>query len=264
MPSILSKSLWDQRRGLFWWFVGIAALGVLTVLLYPSIGAAPEMEELFADLPPVAEVFVGDIIDITSPEGYLQSQLYAMVVPLLFMIYTIAQGSGAIAGEERTGTMDILLANPVRRWQVVVEKFGTMLVGGAVLAVAMWLSIMVGALIVDMQIGLLRLAEATIGALLLAYAFGAFALLLGSATGQRGLSIGVSAGVGVAVYLLNGFALIVDWLEPFRVLSLFYYYLGNDPLNNGLDPWHTLVLVLLTLILLAASMYAFQRRDVQV
>lgn len=264
MPSILTKSLWDQRRGLLWWFLGIAALGIITVALYPSVGAAPEMELLFEDLPPVAEVFVGEIVDITSPEGYLNSQLYAMVVPLLFMIYTIAQGSGAIAGEERTGTMDILLANPVPRWRIVVEKFGTMLLGGFVLAFSTWLSIVVGAVLVDMEISLLRLAEATIGALLLAYAFGALALLLGCATGQRGISIGVSAGIGVAAYLLNGFALIIDWLEPYRFLSPFYYYLANDPLYNGLDPWHTLVLIALTLIQLAAAVYAFQGRDVQI
>lgn len=264
MANILRKTLWDQRRSLIWWFLGIAALGIITVLLYPSIGAAPEMEELFEDLPPVAEVFMGDIVDITSPEGYLNSQLYALIVPLLFMIYTIAQGSGAIAGEERAGTMDILLANPVPRSRVVLEKFGAALVGGLVLALSMWLSIVAGAVIVDMDIGFVLLSEATLGALLLAYGFGAFALLLGCATGQRGLSIGVSAGVGVVAYLLNGFALVIDWLEPYRTLSPFYFYAGNDPLYNGLDPWHMLVLIVVTAVCVAAAVYAFQRRDVYV
>lgn len=264
MPDIARKTLWDQRRGLFWWFVGIFALGIVTVLLYPSVGAAPEMEQLFEDLPPVAQVFMGDIVDITSPEGYLNSQLYALMIPLLFMIYTIAHGSGAIAGEEHAGTMDVLLANPIPRWRVVVEKFGAMLLGGAVLAVSTWLSIVAGMLIVDMDMSLLRLTEVTIGSLLLGYLFGAFALLLGCATGKRGLSIGVSAGVGVATYLLNGFAMIVDWLEPYRTLSPFYYYSGNDPINNGLDPWHTAVLIILTVICLVIAVLTFQNRDVQV
>jgi ABC-2 type transport system permease protein len=264
LPSILLKTLRDQQRGLVWWFLGIAALGVVTVLLYPSIGAAPEMEELFEDLPPVAQVFAGEIVDITSPEGYLNSQLFALMVPLLFMIYTIGQGSGAIAGEERAGTMDVLLANPVPRWQVVVEKFVAMLAGGVVLAIAIWLSIVAGMFIVDMDMSLLRLTEVTFAALLLGYLFGAFALLLGSATGTRGMSIGVSAGVGVIAYLLNGFAMIIDWLEPYRTLSPFYYYAGNDPINNGLDFWHTFVLIMLTAICLAAAIAAFQRRDVHV
>lgn len=264
MPDILLKTLRDQRRGLGWWFLGIAALGLTTVLLYPSVGAAPEMEQLFEDLPPAAQVFVGEIADITSPEGYLTSQLFALMVPLLFIVYGIGQGAGAIAGEEAAGTMDLLLANPVPRSQVVLEKFGAMLAGGMVLGLANLVGIAAGALIVDMEISLTRLSEATLLALLVGYLFAGFALLLGCWTGQRGVSIGVSAGVGVVTYLLNGFAMIISWLEPYRYLSPFHYYTDNDPLNNGLDPVDTLILLVLTAICLAAAVYTFQRRDVQV
>jgi ABC-2 type transport system permease protein len=264
LPSILLKTLRDQRRALFWWFLGIVALGLLTVLLYPSVGAAPEMEQLFEDLPPAAQVFVGEIADITSPEGYLNSQLFALMVPLLFMIYCIGQGAGAIAGEEAAGTMDLLLANPVPRWQVVIEKFGAILAGGVVLGLANLVGIVAGALIVDMEIGYDRLSEVTLAALLLGYLFGGMALLLGAWTGKRGLSIGVSAGAGVVTYLLNGFAMIISWLEPYRYFSPFHYYTDNDPINNGLDPFDTLVLVILTVIFVAGAVIAFNRRDVQV
>ena len=264
MPDISRKTLRDQRRGLAWWFAGVFALCLVTVLLYPSVGAAPEMELLFEDLPAVAQVFIGEILDITSPEGYLNSQLFAFMVPLLFLVYTVGHGAGAIAGEEAAGTMDLLLANPVPRWQVVIEKFGAMSAGTVVLAAATWLSLALGAVLVDMELSLLRLFEVTLAALLLGYLFGAFALMLGCVSGRRGMSIGVSAGVAVATYLLNGFALIIDWLEPFRILSPFYFYAGNDPLVNGLDFVHTLVLIALTGLCLAAAVAGFQRRDVQV
>jgi ABC-2 type transport system permease protein len=264
VPEILLKSLRDQQRGLFWWFIGIVALMFVTVLLYPSIGAAPEMEQLFEDLPPAVQVFIGDIADITSPEGYLNSQLFALVVPILFMIYGIAQGSGAIAGEESAGTMDLLLANPVPRTQVVIEKFGAMLAGGMVLALANVIGIGIGVVIVDMEIGLGRVSEATLAALLVGYLFGALALMLGAATGKRGISIGISVGAGIVTYLLNGFALIVSWLEPYRYLSPFHYYMDNDPLTNGLNLIDSLVLTLVTVIFLAIAIITFQRRDVQV
>ena len=264
MPDILLKTLRDQQRGLAWWFVGIVTLMLVTVLLYPSIGAAPEMELLFEDLPPAVQVFIGEVADITSPEGYLNSQLFALVVPILFMIYCIAQGSGAIAGEEAAGTMDLLLANPVPRSVLVLEKFGAMLAGGVVLGLANVVGIVAGAVIVDMEIGYGRVSETTLGALLVWYLFGALALLLGAWTGKRGLSIGVSVGVGVATYLLDGFALLVSWLEPYRYLSPFHYYTNNDPLTNGLDPLDSLVLIAVTGIFLAGAVFTFQRRDVQV
>jgi ABC-2 type transport system permease protein len=264
LPSILLKTLRDQRRGLFWWYIGIVALGLITTLLYPSIGAAPEMEQLFEDLPPAAQIFIGEIADITSPEGYLNSQLFALMVPLLFMIYCIGQGSGAIAGEEIAGTMDLLLANPIPRWQIVAEKFGAMLAGGLVLGLANVAGIAIGIVAVDMDMPPGRLSEVTLAALLVGYLFGGLALLLGSWTGKRGLSIGVSAGVGVVTYLLNGFAMIISWLEPYRYLSPFHYYADNDPINNGLDPFDSLVLIVLTVISLAGAVFAFTRRDVQV
>ena len=264
MPDILLKALRDQQRGLFWWFVGIVTLMFVTVLLYPSVGAAPEMELLFEDLPPAIEIFVGEIADITSPEGYLNSQLFALVVPILFMIYCIGQGSGAIAGEEAAGTMDLLLANPVPRWVLVLEKFGAMLAGGIVLGLANVVGIAAGVIIVDMDVSLGRVSETTLGALLVGYLFGALSLLLGAWTGKRGLSIGVSVGVGVATYLLDGFALLVDWLEPYRYLSPFHYYTNNDPLYNGLDPVDSLVLIVLTAVFVAGAVFTFQRRDVQV
>jgi ABC-2 type transport system permease protein len=264
VPDILIKTLRDQQRGLFWWFIGIVALGLVTVLLYPSIGAAPEMEQLFEDLPPAAQVFIGEIADITSPEGYLNSQLFALMVPLLFMIYCIGLGSGAIAGEESAGTMDLLLANPVPRSRLVLEKFGAMLAGGMVLAFANLVGIAAGAMIVDMEISLGRVSETTLAALLVGYLFGGFALLLGCWTGKRGLSIGVSAGVGVTTYLLNGFAMIISWLEPYRYLSPFHYYASNDPLTNGINLADSLVLLAVTAVFLAGAIYTFNHRDVQV
>lgn len=264
MPEILVKSLRDQQRGLFWWFLGIVALMLITVLLYPSVGAAPEMEQLFEDLPPAVEIFVGEIADITSPEGYLNSQLFALVVPILFMIYCIAQGSGAIAGEEAAGTMDLLLSNPVPRSQIVLEKFGAMLAGGIVIGFATVVGIAAGVIIVDMDISIGRVSETTLGALLVGYLFGALALLLGAWTGKRGASIGASVAVGVVTYLLNGFALIISWLEPYRYLSPFHYYTDNDPLHNGLDLLDSLVLIMLTAIFVVGAVVTFQRRDVQV
>lgn len=49
--------------------------------------------------------------------------------------------------------------------------------------------------------------------------------------------------MSVAAYLLNAFAPSVEALKPYRGLSLFYYYIGSNPLVNGLDLRHVGVLV---------------------
>ena len=102
-----------------------------------------------------------------------------------------------------------------------------MAVATAVIAVGIWLSLVVGAQLVDMEIGALRLAEATFSTVWLGLVFGTFALALGSATGKRSISIGVTAGLATAAYLLNSMDPLAESLEPSRKFSSFYY-------NNGL------------------------------
>lgn len=81
---------------------------------------------------------------------------------------------------------------------------------------------------------------------------------------QAGLSAGVSSVVAVVAYVLNSLAPIAEGLKPYRKLSLLYYYIGADPLRNGLNLGHAAVLVGVALVLLAIGLFVFERRDVGV
>jgi ABC-2 type transport system permease protein len=99
---------------------------------------------------------------------------------------------------------------------------------------------------------------------LLGIVHGSLALALGGHTGRTGLAIGVSAAAGIAGYFLHTLAPLIDWLEPFRILSPFYYYIGHSPMLRGLNPEYAVVLALMSLALVGIAAVAFQRRDVQV
>jgi ABC-2 type transport system permease protein len=245
-----------------WWSIGLSALMILTILLYPSIADSPEFDEIFEKMPDaLAKLFVGEVSELTSPEGYLNSQLFVLLVPLLFLFFAIARGSGAIAGEEEKGTLDLLMSYPLKRSRVVMEKFAAMAVAILALAFVLWLSMAVSAVAIGMDIGLGRIAEATLSGALLGLTFGALALALGCATGNRGLCIGLASALGVAAYFLNALAPVVEALEPSRKLSPFYYYMGADPLTNGIDPVHAGVLIALMVVFLAVALVTFERRD---
>lgn len=265
LRNVFLKTLRDQRNSLMWWVAGIAALAIFTMLFYPSIADSPEFDQMLDDFPEaLARAMLGDVTSLTSPEGYLNSQLYVFLIPMLFLVFTVNRGSGAIAAEEERGTLELLLSYPLQRWRLVADKFLAMCVATLVITIATWLSLLVGAVIVDMEIGAGRLAEATLSAAMLGLVFGAFSLALGSATGKRTLSIGITAGLSVAAYLLNAFAPLADWLEPARWFSPFYYYSGGDPLTNGLDLMHMAVMAGLVTAFVVIAMLTFERRDVGV
>ena len=264
LRSVLLKSLRDQRRSLMFWGIGFAILSLITVLFYPSISQAEELSELFEETDAVARVFAGGFTDLTAPEGFLNSQLYALLVPILLLVFAIGQGSGAIAGEEERGTLDVLLANPITRFRVLTEKFLAMNAAILALSFVLWLSVVIGSAIVSMDLSLWRVLHISFSGMLLGVLFGTVALALGCATGKRGLSIGITGGIAVTAYFVYALAPLVEALEPAEKISPFYYYIGGDPLANGLNLAHAAVLVGITAALLAVAIVTFERRDLAV
>ena len=264
LRNVFLKSLRDQRRSLMFWGIGVAALSLVTVLFYPSVKDVPEFSKLLEDSEALTRVFAGGFTDLTSPEGYLNSQLYSLLVPILLLVFAVSQGSGAIAGEEEKGTLDILLSNPTTRLQVLTQKFAAMTVAILALSLVLWLSVAIGAVIVSMDVSLWRALQTTISGVLLGVLFGALSLALGSATGKRGSSIAISGAFALAAYFVYALMPLVEGLEVMEKVSPFYYYIGADPLTNGLNLAHAAVLIGITAALLAVSIVTFERRDLAV
>lgn len=266
LKGVFQKTLRDQRWSLLYWGIGLIAMAVIYVVIYPSIAGMESIVQYLEELPEgLMEMFTGgEIIDYTSPVGYFNTELFSFMAPLLFLVFSIGFGTGAIAGEEEKGTLDFLLSNPVSRWRVVVEKFGVMVVGTTLLAFIFWASLAVSIKVIDVDLNLIRLAEAMLGTLVLGLVFGAFSLWLGCLKGSRGLCFGISGGLAVLTYLLYALGSIVDGLKDFRFLSPFYHFLEPNILKNGIDPVHMLVLIGLVVLFFLLSIPAFTRRDIGV
>jgi len=122
----------------------------------------------------------------------------------------------------------------------------------------------VGTTIVNADVNLLNLAAACFSAALLGITFGTLSLAIGCALGKRNPAMAGAGGLAAVTYTLNAMAPVIDSLEPFRGLSPFYYYIGGDPLLNGLNAGHAGALVGLTAIFIVAALLLFERRDLSV
>lgn len=264
LRDVFLKTLRDTRRSLLWWSLGLVGLTAMMVAVYPTVRDNPDLNDLVEDYPEALKAFIafGGDLDYVSGAGYLGSELFSFMVPLLLLIAAIGAGARAIAGEEESGTLDLLLANPISRRRLVVEKLGALAAEIAALALVLWLSLVVGVEAVGMGVSAAHLAAATGSAALLAFAFGALALLLGAATGRRALAVGVSSAGAVAAYLVNSLAALVDFLEPARTASPFYHYVASDPLRQGLALDHAGFLVLVGALAAALAPLFLDRRDV--
>ncbi|MEZ5101362.1 MAG: ABC transporter permease subunit [Thermoleophilia bacterium] len=265
MPgSVLARTLADNRRALLWWTVGLVGLVGFVVAVYPTVRDRPELDRLLEDYPELLKAFLGGgQLDFTSPAGYLSNELFSFMAPLVLLVFAIGRGAAAVAGEEERGTIDLLLACPLSRSRLVLERAGALAALLLALGLALWLALVALAAIVGMEIGATRLGQGVASSLLLALHFGALALLVGAATGRRALALSLAAGAAVLAYLVNALALLVDFLEPWRRFSPVYHAIGTEPLRVGLGWDHVLVLGGASVAMVAVAALAFERRDVR-
>lgn len=263
LRSVFGKSLWDQRRGILIWSIGLAAVGVGYAAFYPTLNS-PEMAQFMEAYPPEIMDAMG-ITDLTSPEGYLGGTTYGLLGPVLILLFGAGFGSRAIAGEEENGRLDALLAHPVTRWQVVLERAAAMLVALAVAGVVLLLGMLAIAGPAEFaEIGSANLAAASVQLVLLGFFFGALAVAVGAVTGSRGLAFGLVAIVGVLSYFANTLGPSIDAVAWSQDVSPFHYYLGGEPLRSGFQVVDSLILLAASLMLVGIGVLGFERRDVAV
>jgi beta-exotoxin I transport system permease protein len=259
---VTERGLRDRRRGLIGWAIGIAGYVVLQSSFYPSVQSS-ELQRAVANYPKELKAFFGgaQAFDFSTGHGYLDVELFSLIIPALLTIAAISFGAAALAGEQERGTLDLLLANPVTRRRAVAEKaLGLGATVGA-LAGVVFATLVVMNPIVDLGVGVANLAIACAAVAVLAYGFGATAMLVGATTGSRTLAIAIPAAFFAAAYLVVGLAGLVSWLEPLRLASPLYHATGTRPLAHGLPVANSAILVAWCTVMVAGTVAVFERRD---
>lgn len=252
---VYRRTLWDDRRVLTAWAVATGLLALAYASFYPQLagGAVP-------NVPSALEGF--GLAGVNSAAAYLQGAVFGLLVPLLITFYGAATGARAISGDEESGYLDLLLAHPLGRTRLLLQRFAALATGAVLITAVVWAALLAVR-------GPAELTSVTVGGFtaqavhlaLLGILFGALATGIGAATGaRRAVVFGVTAGVGVLAYALNGFApqIGADW--P-RVISPYHYYIGGHPLTEGVVAGDAGVLAGAAVVLLAAGAWRFRRRD---
>jgi ABC-2 type transport system permease protein len=265
MRSVFAKSVYDARRSIAGWSVELVGIVVLIVAIYPSFGHSNAIASLGKSFPGSLTAFVGygGRVDYASPVGFLGTELFTLMLPLVLTGLAIVGGARTIASEEEQATLDLLLANPISRTRLLFEKSGALLVQLALLTLVLFAALALSTRAWDVHIGVGRLAAASFFVLLIAALFGALAVAVGAATGRHDLAVGVPAGGAALAYLVNGVAPLVSWLSTPAKATPFYHYTTPAPLLHGFQLDHALALAAPTalLVVLAASLFA--RRDLR-
>jgi len=262
--EVFRRGVRDHRRALVAWCAGIVVYVAMIAAIFPSIQSSPDFDKLVENYPDaLKELFgIGAGGDITTGAGYLDVELFSLMLPLLVLVLAIGSGARTFAGEEDAGRLEIPLSYPVRRRAVVLAKAGAIAFEVAAACVAAGLAIAVLDPIVGLGLSMTNLVQAIVALAALGLFFGWAALALGAAIPSRALAIGVPAGIAAAAYLVGGLHALASWLDPFRFLSPFWL-VGSAPLRNGADGLGVLVVVVAAVTVLVAGSWLVERRDLE-
>lgn len=254
---LVRKTLRDVRTAAFWIGVALFLTALLDTVIYPSY-----REQLQGfEVPEFLRGFMGEA-EWTSPAGFFQAEFFSWT-PLLLITLAIIGATGTLAGEEANGTLDLLLAQPITRTRLVLEKTAGLVIGVVLAALAGMPGFLLGLLLVDVEISAARLLAATLYQVPLTLIFLTLSLWASAALPTRGAAAAVAIAAVVVTYFLNMLGASVDLLETPRKLSPFYWTDASRILLYGFQEWvRTGVMLGVSLAFLLLALWSFQRRDI--
>ncbi len=263
MYNIVRWELWQRRWSIMWWTIGIVAFIALNLLFYPSFrDQSQQLEQAFSDIPDSAMALLSDTGDFMSPVGYLSSQIFYLMLPMLLGILAISLGSSLLGKEEKEGTIELLLSRPISRTQLLFSK--------ALAGISITLLVgLIAALVTSVLAKLVKLEASTTGIVLatvvcwmMAVSFGAVAFVISSLGKARIASVGIATLYALGGYIIASLINVAEWLRwPAKAFPFNYYHpaiIMQSNYNWANSGFFVAVIVLAGII----AWLVFNRRDI--
>lgn len=261
--AIVMRSLKDHWKSTAMWSLGIVSITSIQLYIYPSVVESSTAMQSYIDAFPEALKTVFRIEDYFSGEGFLGTELYSMMVPLILISLSAARGSSAIAGEEESGSADILFSLPISRAKIVVSKLIALILETLFVATCLVVAITIGSRLVDMQISIRKVVIATLGSLLLGLIFGAFALIAGAMTGKKAIATGLAIAAAITALLFYSLAPLVDTFDALTPFNPMTWAINGNPLSAGVSAANFSKLIGLFIVLTVSALLVFRNRDIK-
>jgi beta-exotoxin I transport system permease protein len=261
MFNLLKHELTSRWVAILGWGIGLTAYAAMYITIYPEM--ASEMQSL-ANI----SIYKAMGFDLASFAGYIAG-VVVQLIPLILGIFVIMSSTGTLAGEEDNGTLELVVAMPLPRWQIVAMK-------AAALSIVLLLILMIvgasSAMILNMvsqstevDATPIQLFVALLGAYPMLLAFFSIGLFLGSIMPSRRLATSVMVFVYIGSYVANSVANIVESMAWLKTISLFSYVDSTvSVFTDGLNVGNMLLLLIISAIFFGLAAFSFQSRNITV
>ena len=258
---IFSIHIISKWKNILIWSVSMFLLALIFTGLYDSFKG--EITDMLGNAPKLMEAMIGPISeDSITPEIWLGIELYGLLFPILLAVIAVSAGASAIGTEEESGTIELILASPISRGRVVLEKSLGIMIQLGIVSGFLWVGIAIGSLLFPFDVSLTNVLSATAMGWIFGTTVAYITMSIQSLTGRKGLALGVGSGCVGLSYVMMVISGLLNGLNSLKYTSLFNYYDGRSVLINGLNETSFAVMLGLSGLFLVVSLYGFYNRDI--
>ena len=213
------KVLWDRRRSVWAWGGGLGLLSLAMFSAWPALAQdADALAALVTSMP--REVFA--MFGMTNPEaivtpaGFVSSRSYQSIGPIVVIFFCVRGVSMALARQEDSGVLDLVLAQPASRSRIVASKLAAVALSAGLVVLIPTVVALLADRGWETGLGVGSILAAGAGLYLLGLFFAGLALLLWGIKGTSLPAVRIAGIAALATFLMNGLGALADGLRPIR------------------------------------------------
>ncbi len=257
LANVFTKTTRDRWKGMA---IGVAALAAM---LFFGMSVYRDLDlSVYTSLPEVFRTLM-DIPADADVGSLAYGAIYGSYGTLTIAALAISMGSASIAGEERKGTIGLLLGNPKSRVSVLVSKAASLVLLLGIGSVALWGAGVGSAALLSVETGGMHVGALVLHMCVISVFFGFLAMAIGAWTGSPGMASGVAAGVMFISFVGAGLFPIIEGWENVTKAFPWYYFNGSKPVTNGIDWGHLGVLFAGIVVFAILALVGVNRRDLK-
>lgn len=251
------------------WSVILGLVAFVTTYLWNVLrsgGTLLELQRVLTQSGGVVQGFLAPGIDLTSLDGWIRGYSMGGWVGLLFGIFTALFVAGIVTREMDRRTMEFVLSLPVSRAEFLVSRWLVLAGSLAVMHLTYLIGVLAGVAALGMEGHPGRYALAMLNSALVFLFIGTLQLLVSLFIDDYGTGSGALLGIVLGLQFFHmGTGEASGALKSLRAALPFGWYDANAIIGKGEVPWgHLGLLVGGTIILLALSIWVFQRKQITV
>ena len=258
------RYLESERLSALLYALALSVCGYVMVVVFPAIGKIQMAQEYIDAMPPLMKALIGqELVDITTPEGFLTVEYCNTTWLLIMGVFSCLFAGALVAEETEKKTLEILLSTPVTRTRFVASRFAGFLTLLFLLALASLLSLSVGMAQIGEQIDIRLVAYAFLAGPLCVAAIGSIGLWFSCLFNGQRRAVGAAIVVFIFLYLFNMVAVSLEQYPILRYLSLMHYYDASKIFRQRAISWPDLAILLAVIsAMFVASIVTFRRKEI--